>query len=107
MANNTHPEKIVVLGGGTSALTAVYEITNKANWKEDYDITIYQLGWRLGGKGASGRNRKTANRIEEHGLHLWFGFYDNAFDMIQRVEVIHVNADGNGSESGFRNIKFP
>jgi len=85
MANNTHPEKIAVLGGGTSALTAVYEITNKANWKEDYDITIYQLGWRLGGKGASGRNRKTANRIEEHGLHLWFGFYDNAFDMIQRV----------------------
>ncbi len=85
MAENTAPKKLAVLGGGTSSLTAVYEITNKPDWQKEYDITVYQLGWRLGGKGASGRNRKTADRIEEHGLHLWFGFYDNAFDMIQRV----------------------
>ena len=37
------------------------------------------MGWRLGGKGASGRNAAHGSRIEEHGLHIWFGFYDNAF----------------------------
>jgi uncharacterized protein with NAD-binding domain and iron-sulfur cluster len=39
------------------------------------------MGWRLGGKGASGRG--VANRIEEHGLHLWMGFYENAFRIMR------------------------
>jgi uncharacterized protein with NAD-binding domain and iron-sulfur cluster len=39
------------------------------------------MGWRLGGKGASGRG--PAGRIEEHGLHLWLGFYDNAFRLLR------------------------
>ena len=46
-----------------------------------YEITIYQTGFRLGGKGASGRG--PADRIEEHGLHLWMGFYENAFRMMR------------------------
>ena len=46
-----------------------------------YAVTIYQLGWRLGGKGASGRG--PADRIEEHGLHLWMGFYENAFRLMR------------------------
>ncbi|EMG23069.1 hypothetical protein LEP1GSC150_2940 [Leptospira interrogans serovar Copenhageni str. LT2050] len=29
------------------SLVTAYEITSKPNWKEHYDITIYQLGWRL------------------------------------------------------------
>ncbi len=46
---------------------------------------MYQLGWRLGGKGATGRNTDPAyyHRIEEHGLHIWFGFYDNSFRQIK------------------------
>lgn len=76
------PEKIVVLGGGMSALTTVFELTEQPNWQERYEITVYQLGWRLGGKGASGRGE--SGRIEEHGLHLWFGFYENAFNLMQR-----------------------
>ncbi len=66
-------------------MTTAMQLTDEPDWQDKYEITLYQLGWRLGGKGASGRNRDIANRIEEHGLHLWFGFYDNAFDLIQRV----------------------
>lgn len=44
-------------------------------------MTVYQTGWRLGGKGASGRG--DADRIEEHGLHLWMGFYENAFRLMR------------------------
>jgi uncharacterized protein with NAD-binding domain and iron-sulfur cluster len=75
--------KIAVLGGGLGSLAAVYGITQEPGWQEKYDITLYQLGWRLGGKGASGRNRKVYDRIEEHGLHIWCGYYENAFNMIQ------------------------
>jgi uncharacterized protein with NAD-binding domain and iron-sulfur cluster len=42
---------------------------------------VYQQGWRLGGKGASGRGKH--DRIEEHGLHLWMGFYENAFRVMR------------------------
>jgi uncharacterized protein with NAD-binding domain and iron-sulfur cluster len=42
---------------------------------------VYQQGWRLGGKGASGRG--PGGRIEEHGLHLWMGHYDNAFQLMR------------------------
>ena len=78
-------EKIAVLGGGIGSLSAVFEITSDPDWKSKYEITVYQLGWRLGGKGASGRNRNMQDRIEEHGIHLWMGFYENAFRVIRRA----------------------
>ena len=37
----------------------------------------------LGGKGASYRNAAAGDRIEEHGLHLWAGCYENAFRVIR------------------------
>jgi len=49
----------------------------------DVEITVYQRGWRLGGKGASGRGEH--GRIEEHGLHVWLGYYDNAFALLREV----------------------
>ena len=79
------PQKIAVLGGGPAALTAAFHLTEQPNWKDRYDITVYQMGWRLGGKCASGRNAEHGQRIEEHGVHIWFGFYDNAFDLMQRA----------------------
>ncbi len=82
--NESTKKKIVILGGGVSSMTTAIQLTDEPGWQDLYEITLYQMGWRLGGKGASGRNPEFANRIEEHGLHLWFGFYDNAFDLIQR-----------------------
>ncbi len=82
MVEPTRREKIVILGGGASAMTAAYYLS-QPGWQERFEsITVYQQGWRLGGKGASGRRGKEA-RIEEHGLHLWFGFYENAFRLMQ------------------------
>lgn len=77
-------KRIAILGGGVGAMTAAFELTETPDWQDKYEITVYQLGWRLGGKGASGRNRKMHDRIEEHGLHLWFGYYENAFNLIRR-----------------------
>ena len=76
-------KKIAIIGGGVGAITSAYAITQLPNWQDDYEITLYQLGWRLGGKGASGRNMKHAGRIEEHGLHIWAGFYENGFRLMR------------------------
>ncbi|NUX56146.1 NAD(P)-binding protein [Paraburkholderia youngii] len=81
----TDREKIVVLGGGPGAMAAAFYLTDQPGWRDRYDITVYQMGWRLGGKCASGRNAKLGQRIEEHGLHMWFGFYNNGFDLMQKA----------------------
>ena len=79
---DTGKRKIAVLGGGVGSLTTVYLLTNEPGWQDRYEITVYQMGWRLGGKGACGRNAQYADRIEEHGPHVWFGFYQVAFEML-------------------------
>ena len=80
-----HRKKVAIIGGGPSALTAAYWLTSTEELRARYQLTVYQMGWRLGGKGASGRNRAQADRIEEHGLHIIFGFYQNFFAMIREV----------------------
>jgi len=76
--------RIVILGGGMSAISTAWALTEEPDWNTRYDITLYQMGFRLGGKGASGRNAQRSDRIEEHGLHVWLGFYDNAFSLMRR-----------------------
>lgn len=74
-------EKIVVLGGGMAGLSAAWRLS-EPGWRDRFEsITIYQRGWRLGGKGASSRGEN--GRIEEHGLHVWIGSYENAFTLIR------------------------
>jgi uncharacterized protein with NAD-binding domain and iron-sulfur cluster len=76
--------KVAVLGGGPAALATAYELT-APHLRERFEVSVYQPGWRLGGKCASGRNVHEHGRIEEHGLHVWFGFYENSFKLIRSV----------------------
>ena len=78
-------QKVAILGGGLGSVLTAWELTSVPNWQDRFQITIYQMGWRLGGKGASGRNADCGQRIEEHGLHMWMGFYENAFATIRDV----------------------
>src|SRR5262245_51817463 len=83
---STERERIVILGGGLSGMSAAFWLSEEARLtKREYEITVYQPGWRLGGKCASGRNAGAGQRIEEHGLHVWFGMYENAFRTIRRA----------------------
>lgn len=90
-------QRVVILGGGIASLTAAWYLSNTQDLRDRYQVEVIQLGWRLGGKLASGRqlpgescgipddDRQTderfGNRNTEHGLHVWFGFYDNAFNL--------------------------
>jgi uncharacterized protein with NAD-binding domain and iron-sulfur cluster len=74
------PIKVAIIGGGCASITAAFELTRPQHGGR-FEVTIYQIGWRLGGKGASGRG--PAGRVEEHGLHVWLGFYENAFRLLR------------------------
>lgn len=76
--------RIAILGGGVASITAAFALTDSPEAREQLELTVYQMGWRLGGKGASGRNAAHGQRIEEHGLHVWLGWYHNAFDLLRR-----------------------
>jgi hypothetical protein len=84
MTSGSAKRKFAVLGGGISALSAVFDLTSEPDWQDRYDITVHQLSWRLGGKGASSRNADRHQRIEGHGLRIWLGFYENAFEIMRR-----------------------
>ncbi|RYZ02017.1 MAG: hypothetical protein EOO73_33385 [Myxococcales bacterium] len=72
--------KVAIIGSGCAAMTTAFELTRPEHGGR-YEVTVYQQGFRLGGKGASSRG--PAGRIEEHGLHVWLGFYENAFRLMR------------------------
>lgn len=74
-------QRVAVLGGGAGGIAAAFALTATQALRDRFEVTVYLPGWRLGGKGASGRDRDFG-RIEEHGLHIWFGFYENSFRML-------------------------
>ena len=76
-------KRIAVLGGGMAGLTCAHELSKTQELRDQYEVTVYQMGWRLGGKAASGRDKFGRNL--EHGLHVWFGYYENAFGLLQDV----------------------
>ncbi len=79
------PPRVAILGGGMAGLAAAWRLS-EPGWRDELgSITVYQRGWRLGGKGASSRG--TNGRIEEHGLHLWLGYYENAFRLLRECYV--------------------
>ena len=79
-------KKIAILGAGMAGLSAAYQLTKTPELRALHEVTVYQMGWRLGGKAASGRD--SLGRNLEHGLHVWFGCYENVFQMIQEIYAI-------------------
>ena len=79
----TNKKKIVLFGTGVGSLSTAFELTDYPGWEELYDITIYQLGWRAGGKTATSRGLN--NRIQERGIHILQGWYWNMFRLLRRT----------------------
>jgi len=75
--------RVVILGGGLGGVSAALTLTATEELRKRFDVTLVSHGWRLGGKGASGRNALEGQRIEEHGLHIFLGFYDAAFQAVR------------------------
>lgn len=101
------PTRVAILGGGMAGLAAAWRLSEPA-WRDDLaSITVYQRGWRLGGKGASSRGPN--GRIEEHGLHLWLGYYENAFRLLRECydELDRPRTDPAAPIQTWRDAVFP
>jgi uncharacterized protein with NAD-binding domain and iron-sulfur cluster len=69
--------RIAIVGGGCAGLAAAWQLS-----KSMCEVHVYERNGYLGGKGASFRD-PSSGRIKEHGLHVWLGFYENAFRMMR------------------------
>lgn len=94
MTETQRPKKIAILGGGIAGLATALELTEPVPNEGRYEVTVFLPGWRLGGKGASGRDKDNHYRNTEHGLHVWFGFYENAFNVLRRCYELIDRPDG-------------
>jgi uncharacterized protein with NAD-binding domain and iron-sulfur cluster len=97
--------RVAILGGGMAGLAAAWRLSDPDG--ERPEVTVYQRGWRLGGKGASSRGPN--GRVEEHGLHVWLGFYDNAFRLLRSCyeELDRPRTDPECPIQSWRDAFFP
>jgi uncharacterized protein with NAD-binding domain and iron-sulfur cluster len=73
---------VAILGGGMAGLAAAWALSEPET-RGEFDVCVYEAEPYLGGKGAS--TRGAHGRIQEHGLHVWLGYYENAFRLIREV----------------------
>jgi len=74
--------RVAILGGGMAGMAAAWTLSHATDGV-DYDITVYEATWRLGGKCASGHDVALGSRIEEHGIHILLGFYSQIFRILR------------------------
>lgn len=81
----TARRKVVIVGGGISGLTAAYELSRTADLRAAWGVEVVEMGHRYGGRLASEFHPEAWGRNQEHGLHVWFGFYANTFRLTEDV----------------------
>lgn len=81
----SEPQRIVIVGAGPAGLATAFALTDQPGWSERYTVDVHQMGWRVGGKCATGRNPDAHERIQEHGIHVFGNMYYNTLHMVQTV----------------------
>ena len=87
MAEQTK-QRIAIIGGGPSGLSTAFHLTSDLHnpgWRDRYEVDIYTLGWRIGGKGATGRRADMQHRLQEHGIHVFGNMYFNSLTMVSEA----------------------
>jgi uncharacterized protein with NAD-binding domain and iron-sulfur cluster len=82
-SNPGNKKRALVLGAGPAGLSAAFALIESG----EYDVDVYQMGWRAGGKCATGRDPGHF-RTRQNGSHYLFGCYHNAFALIRRAHQV-------------------
>jgi uncharacterized protein with NAD-binding domain and iron-sulfur cluster len=77
--------RVLVIGAGIAGLTVAHELTRTPAARARFDVELVEMGHRVGGRLASAHRPEAWDRNEEHGLHVWFGWYDNTFRLAEEV----------------------
>jgi hypothetical protein len=75
--------RVVILGAGPAGLAAASVLAENPA----YEVHVYQVGWRAGGKCATGREPGSL-RAKQNGSHYLFGCYHNAFRLIRKAHGV-------------------
>jgi uncharacterized protein with NAD-binding domain and iron-sulfur cluster len=86
--------RVAILGGGAGGVSAAFWLSASQSLRDRFEVSLYTQGWRLGGKCASGRNSEHAQRIEEHGLHLFLGYYETVFATLRAAYALTAQEGG-------------
>ena len=76
--------KVAIIGAGPSGLAAAIGLSGP-EVRHRFEVHVYQLGWRAGGKASTGRNADKCNRVEQNGSHYLFGCYHNSFAVVRQA----------------------
>jgi uncharacterized protein with NAD-binding domain and iron-sulfur cluster len=98
--------QVSIIGGGPGGIAAAFWLTSTQALRDRFAVTLWTRGWRLGGKGATGRNLAEHDRIEEHGLHLWLGFYEDSFRTMHEA-FDALGPDAKGTFTSVEHAFFP
>ena len=80
--------QVAVLGAGPSGLAAAFALTKTGR----FDVHVYQMGWRAGGKCATGRDQSDYRSLQ-NGSHYLFGCYHNSFSLIRQAYAVLGSSD--------------
>lgn len=74
--------RVAILGGGMAGVAAAWTLAH-ATGDVQYEITVYDANFRLGGKCASSHDVPLGSRVEEHGIHILLGFYSQVLRILR------------------------
>ena len=77
---NDYQPQVLVLGGGVAGLAAAWRLS-EPGWRAKSPRSPSRA--QLPARRQGGIGQGCDGRIEEHGLHVWLGHYDNAFRLIR------------------------
>ena len=98
-------KKICILGGGPAGLAAAYGLSATKALRAEYDVTVYQVGWKLGGKCSTGR-KQPGDHVEQNCAHYLFGCYNNTFAMVRDIYA-KLAASGRTEFGDFDDVLWP
>lgn len=85
--------RVLILGAGPAGLSAAHALSRTPELRARYAVTVYQVGWRAGGKFSSGR-RPPASTIDVNGTHFLFGCYNETFALVREAyDALRARAD--------------
>lgn len=76
-------KRVAILGAGPAGLATAMALAETRR----FEVHVYQMGWRAGGKCATGREPETQRSVQ-NGSHYLFGCYHNAFALIRKAHAV-------------------
>jgi uncharacterized protein with NAD-binding domain and iron-sulfur cluster len=74
---------VAILGAGPAGLAAAMALSDSP----EYSIHVYQMGWKAGGKCATGREPGHLRALQ-NGSHYLFGCYENSFSLLAKAHRV-------------------